>query len=311
MKSSKKPFIKKIANLAAFLLAVAAAIGMWFTVNRSAQVEAQLKVSLNYKDIPPNLIVTKGLEDSLTVRVRGPKTLLQALSGENLSGIKSLGSIKKGYNEVPLATNDIMAYPKLRSLTIVDIQPPKLEVFAEPLIERKVKVETVQESPVRPGTLVAEEIGVTPTMVTVRGPESKVANMSELVLKIPLDATKLEDDRWLTLDTPSYVTADPNRVHVRYKITSTMVQLTRSCKISIAQKGVNAKYEIEPPSIDVTVEVPEILEKSASYLAGLELSVLPPDLNPGESRKLKVRTRVPEGMKLISLSQDEVTVTLK
>lgn len=293
------------------VLAVLAAIAMWIVVNRGDQVEAQLEVNLNYLDIPPDLIVTKGLISSISVRVRGPKTLMRALPSERISDAISLGSIKAGENTIPLPSGDLSLYPKLRSFTIVDIQPPRLEIYAEPLVERKVRVETILESPVKPGALVAEEVGVDPPTVTLRGPENTLKEYPFITLRIPLDASKPNGDTFLTLDTPNFVTAEPNRVRVRYKITSNNVQLTRACKVAIALNGANEQYEIKPPTVDVTVEVPESLEKSENFLQKLRLSVLPPDMRPGESRKLKIRTSLPDGMSLISLSEPEVTVTHK
>ena len=66
---------------------------------------------------------------------------------------------------------------------------------------------------------------------------------------------------------------------------------------------------MDPPSIDLAVEVPEALVRSTSYLRKLEALVVPPPLDVGKSALVDPRIRLPEGMTLLSPSVEAVTVT--
>lgn len=314
MKFSKSAFFKRGPNWIALALAVAAAIFMWVTVTKKDEVEASIEVSLNYTNIPPDLVVTGDIDTKLAVRVRGPKAIVDGLLRESNSTAISLANIKQGTTIVPLSMRDLSLYPKLRSITIIDIQPPRLTIVADALIERRVRVEADLSSPLRNGVLQAEEIGVYPNIVTLRGPKQILENYPPMRLKIILDANKANGEpvnEKVILDTPNFVTADPNVVDVRYKIVSGRVKLTRTCKVGISLHGDSGQYEVEPDTVKVAIEVPENLEKSSAYLSGLEVSVAPPDIQPGESELVKVSVRTPEGMTWSSIVPSEVRVTHK
>ncbi|MBO4684291.1 MAG: hypothetical protein J5600_03060, partial [Desulfovibrio sp.] len=68
-------------------------------------------------------------------------------------------------------------------------------------------------------------------------------------------------------------------------------------------------YLVEPAELDVAVEVPEALAKSSSYLAKIAVTAIPPELAPGESAKVRLHYRLPEGMTLLPPLTEEVTVT--
>ena len=314
MKFSETGFFKKGPNWIALALALAAAIFMWVLVTQKDEIEAQIEVSLNYVNIPPNLVVTNGMVSKLYVRVRGPKVLVNALLREPNSDVLSLANIKQGETVIPLSMGDISLYPKLRSISIIDIQPPRLVIVADAVAERRVRVEVDLSSPLRKGAVSFEEVGVFPNIVTLRGPRQTLENYPPIRLELNLDLSKAPGEtvtQRIALDTPNFVTAEPNSVDVRYKITSGRAALKRACKVMIAQGSDASQYEIEPPEVEVDIEVPENLAHSQSYLSGLEASVLLPDIQAGESEILKVNIHTPAGMTWSAVTPAEVAVTHK
>ena len=66
--------------LVAFLLA----IGLWYTLNAREQIERVVEVRLDYKGLPPGLIVTGGQLNKVSVRLRGPQELLRSMTNREI-----------------------------------------------------------------------------------------------------------------------------------------------------------------------------------------------------------------------------------
>lgn len=300
--------LRRAPHLLSMFLAVFIATAMWYVVSVRDRLEAQVEVNIDYYGIPPNLVVTDGLVSKLLVRLRGPETLLRAIPRERLNEAIDLSGIKKGVNIVPIAGDELG--PAFRAFEVVDIQPPRIVVKADTLLERSVPVRTIVDSPLRGGALTVENVSVSPATVILRGPEGVVGNISNVPLTIMLDskAAGTTVQQSVILDTPSLVTASPPSVRVRYTITSGRTVVSRRCRITVAGDAAH-HYVITPPELTVLAEVPEALAKSASYLGQLEVSVLPPAMDVDESKQVKPRFRLPEGMTLLNPTTEDVTVT--
>lgn len=281
---------------------------MWYVVSVRDRLEAQVEVNLDYYGIPHNLVVTEGLISKMTVRLRGPETLLRSIPRQRLTQGIDLSGIKKGINVVPLG-GDILD-PTYRAFELVDIQPPRIVLKVDTLSEKSVPLQTVVDSTLRGGGLTVENVTVSPATVVIRGPEDVVSKINSVPLTIMLDpkAAGTTVNQTMTLDTPSLVTAIPSTVQVRYTITSGRTVLSRTCKIGIAGDNTHS-FVLKPAEINILVEVPEALAKNAKYLSQLEVSVTPPALEPGQARKVKLRFRLPEGMTLLNQTSEEISIS--
>lgn len=299
---------KRISQIVAMLVAIGVSIAMWYIVSVRDRLEAQVEINIDYFGIPPNLVITDGLVNKITVRLRGPETLLRSIPRERLTEAINLSSIKKGVTIVPLGRDELG--PAFRAFEIVDIQPPRIVVRADTLMERTVPVRPIVDSPLRNGALTMENLSVSPATVILRGPEQVISGIANVPLTITLDpkAAGTTVQKSVTLDTPSLVTANPPSVRVRYTITSGRTVVSRRCQVVIGGDMLHL-YDVAPKEITVLVEVPDALAKNASYLGQMEVSVAPPDLGVGESGKFPVRFRLPEGMSLLNPVNEEVTIT--
>ncbi|MDY3809760.1 YbbR-like domain-containing protein [Desulfovibrio sp. PG-178-WT-4] len=311
MKSSENNGgLRRAPHLFSLLVAVLAAVAMWYVVSVRDRLEAQVEVNIDYYGIPPNLVVTDGLISKITVRLRGPETLLRSIPQQRLTQAVDLSDIKKGVTIVPLGGDNLG--PNFRAFELVDIQPPRIVIKADTLLERSVPLRTIVDSPLRGGALTVENVSVSPATVVLRGPEDVVSDISSVPLTIMLDpkAAGTTVHQTIALDTPSLVTATPSSVRVQYTITSGRTVVSRRCKVELAGEN-RRQYTVEPEEVTVLVEVPEALAKSARYLGQLEVSVTPPSLEPGQSEKAELRFRLPEGMTLLNPATEEVTVFRK
>lgn len=308
MKSSSSGYVS--SHLLSMLLALLCAVGLWYQVSVRDWLEAQIEVNLDYIGIPHNLMITEGLINKLVVRLRGPETLLRTVTRGYLNQTVDLSSIKRGSTVVPLGTEHLDA--RFRAFELIDVQPPRIVVKADNIMERVVPVRAVVESPLHSGALTVENVGVTPATVLLRGPEGIISQVSHVPLVIMLDpkAAGTTVHRTIALDTPSLVTPSPASVRVQYTITSGRTVLTRRCKV-IVLGDQRRKYTVEPSELDVQVEVPDALAKSQRYLNEMEISVAVPDIGPGESARVPLHFRLPEGMTLLNPLAEEVTVTYR
>jgi len=294
-------------HLASLLISVIAATGMWYVVSVRDRIEAQFDVYIDYYGIPPNLMVTDGLIKKISIRLKGPETLLRSIPKQHLNQQVNLSEIKRGVNIVPLSPDNL--HRGFRAFEIVDIQPPRIVVRADNVIERKVAVKPVITSPLRHGALTVDNVVVTPSTVVLRGPESTVADINSVKLPIQLDPNSAGKriSQSMPLDTPSLVTSTPGQVNVQYTITSGRSVIARRCRISV--QASNPDYYVTiPPEIKILVEVPEALANSTSYLSRLQASVIPPDLAPGDRATAQISYRLPEGMTIVPPVTGEVTV---
>lgn len=311
MKSSENNGASRRApHLFSMLLAVLVAVVMWYGVSVSDRLETQMEVNIDYYGIPPNLVVTDGLVSKITVRLRGPEALLRSIPQQWLTHAVNLSDIKKGVTIVPLSGDSLGS--NYRAFELVDVQPPRIVVKADTLLERSVPLRAIVDSPLRGGALTVENVSVSPATVVLRGPEGVLSDISSVPLTIMLDpkAAGTTVHQTITLDTPSLVTASPSSVRVQYTITSGRTVVSRRCNVELAGEN-RRQYTVQPEEVTVLVEVPEALSASARYLGQIEVSVTPPSLEPGQSKKAELRFRLPEGMTLLNPATEEVTVFRK
>ena len=303
-------FFKKLfgPQTISILIAVLAATGMWYVVSVRDRIEAQYEVYVDYHSVPQKLVITEGLVSKISIRLRGPETLLRSFGQRHRTQQVDLSTVKKGTTVVPLTPEEMSG--DLRAFEIIDITPARIVVKADNLAERSVPVKPVVSSPLRSGALTVGDVSVSPSSVTIKGPESIVSDMSSIRLPIMLEskAAGTTVSQMINLDTPGLVTAVPSAVRVQYTMTSGRTAVSRRLRVAVSASNPEA-YAVEPAEIDVVVEVPEALAKNAGWLSRLSVSAFPPELAPGESARVRLRFRPPEGMAVLTPAEGEVTVT--
>ncbi len=286
---------RKASRVITLLVSGLLAVLMWYVVCVSDVVEVQVELRLDYYGIPANLMVTDGLVNKTMVRVRGPQTLLRSDSARYVTKSVDLSGLKPGRNTVPLLKESLRE--TFRAFEVVEANPRQLIIQAEPVLERVLPVAPETYTPLRRGAIEVKECKISPDVVAVRGPESIVSGMTEVTLPVRVDAQSAGHAEYkdVPLPLPQMVTARPSSVTVEYTITSSRVAISRDYPVRL--EAVNKEeYTLTPEILPVLVELPESLLKSSSYLRKLDVYILPPPLEPGQSVDAVVRYRPPEGM---------------
>ncbi|MDR3319790.1 MAG: YbbR-like domain-containing protein [Desulfovibrio sp.] len=298
---------RAISNLFSIVIAMLTSISIWYMVSVRERREAQVDIIVDYYGIPADLVVTDGLVNKITARLRGPETLLRSYTQQRLVRSVNLSNIRNGLTTVPL--NSEVLGQIAQTFEVVNIQPARIIVKADRLVERSVPLRYILDSPLRGDALMVGDVVLMPSTVVLRGPEKVISAIFGLPVTITLDpraAGSLVKES-IVLDTPSLVTAMPSAVRVQYAITSGRVTLSRQCKVKLVTEN-SRLYDINPTEITVLVEVPEALSKNTKYLNQLEVSAVPPELEPGQKTKVVLRFHLPEGMTVLNPSPDAVTI---
>lgn len=308
MKSSNKERLKPRFSWIGMVAAIFVAVAMWWFVSQRGRIEGEVEVNLTYNDVPPNLIVTNGLVNTIRVRLQGPEALMSSILHERLTRAISLASIRKGDTFVPIPTEHLS--PELRAFEIISVIPDYINVVADTVKERVVPIRVVFDPPM-PTRDLDVNYTVNASTVTLRGPESVVMGEAcdAVVVRVSPDPLAPgSGDQIVQLYTPSFVTATPASVRIHYTITLIKETISRRCNVHIAQDATR-HYSVEPKDVELKVEVPQSRTKSKNYLDGIKASAVPSAMEPGESKMVKVDIELPEGAKLVSVSPREVKVT--
>lgn len=166
-------------NLGLKLFALGLAGVVWVTVSaerREQRIERTFDVPLALVGVPSDLVVTKGLQPSANVRLRGPLSTIRGLSSQTLEATIDLRDIRPGENSVFIRAQEINI-PS--GVEVLAINPPKLTLTVEP---RRQKYATVRPFLVGdpPPNHQVVDVTVEPPNAIVSGPLSAVREFAEV-----------------------------------------------------------------------------------------------------------------------------------
>jgi YbbR domain-containing protein len=193
----------------------------------------------------------------------------------------------------------------------VSAQPQEVQVslpVAEGVLSRTVPVVPAVAGRPRPGLSVAL-LEVSPAVVTVRGPQEAVLNLSVLLTE-PVDVSAVEGEvrRTVRLRLPPRVRADTGpTVSVRVVVIPTPVLRELEVAVSVrAGPGVEARAE--PGSVRVAVVGPK---EAVERLQGDQVEAFVTAPGQVGSARVPVRVSVPEGLVVAWVDPQEVTVRVE
>jgi YbbR domain-containing protein len=166
-------------NLRYKILAVLLAMVIWYFVVGEERAEVGLTVPLELVNIPRNLIVVNNVAPAIDIRVNGPKSLVRALSMENLRKSLDLSRARRGTLFFSISPEGI---PLPRGVKITRISPTQVSVVLQNLVTKTVTVKPRLTGKPAPGFEVAG-LEVNTNQVQIAGPEEVVDNLESLYTK--------------------------------------------------------------------------------------------------------------------------------
>ncbi|MBC7342621.1 MAG: hypothetical protein H5U02_09285 [Clostridia bacterium] len=162
------------------ILSVAIAVGLWFYVAVATNPvrENVLDVPLEVRQLADNLVVAQK-PSRVQVRVQGKGGTVDHVLPREIQAYLNLGGVHLGANTVPV---QVTVPP---SLKLVAVEPAQAEVIIDQKASRPVEVELVAKGKVAAGVQAAEPV-LSPSQVTVSGPEAVLSQVQRIVAEVDL-----------------------------------------------------------------------------------------------------------------------------
>ena len=291
------------------LLSLVFAVGLWYVVTGSAQVEADVAVRVEYRGLSSGLLVEEGMINSVNVRLRGPAELLRSLHDRDLTYTVDLSEVRRGANVIPLEPGRLLEF---KAYEVVSSRPNRLVLEVDALAEKIVPLEASVIPPGENSELRLANVLLEPSFVTVQGPEHIVRTLEKLDVNYDANREAESGPRSVNLAivAPDLVEVTPPVTTLRYTLTAKteLLDLERLVQLD---GGSMSEYTVTPPRVKLRVDVPEARMHDSSYLASIRVLARVPELARGAGARVAVLVRLPPGAQLVDVENLDVQLTRK
>lgn len=290
-------------NMSLRILSVLLALLLWlYVTNEQNPVHSQvLTLNLLHRGLPQNMSISGSLPQNVSIRVQGTRSQLAALTAADFEAVLDLTGLGEGDHSVQVQVN---SPPGLQ----VQVNPNRVPVKLESIVEQHVPVAVSLTGTPLKGFYVLAPVA-TPQSVTVKGPRSKVAAVTQLGVAVDVEGVNSNLEKTIPLVAPQGgLSIYPVSVKVAVQVTQLP---TKSVPVRVGVTGTPAAgYEVgsitaSPAEVQVTAP-PEVL----AGIKGLEAEKV--NVNGAESDlKIKTAVTLPSNIIEIKPSSVETTVRLK
>jgi YbbR domain-containing protein len=248
-----KAFWERIVSLAASnhglkVLALVIAVGLWFAGHRD--IERAIEAPVEFRNIPPDLMVMDNRVDYVVLRLMGPRTLVSTLDAQDLRLSIDLSAAKPGSASYPL---DSTSFSIPRGVTISRITPPVVHLRLEPVIKRTLPV-TLRFSNKPPAGYKIAEASVMPESVAVQGPAEDMRRLLSVeTFPIEIEESHAPVKRRVRLSAngkPLSFAPDQVEVSVLLQEEETSKEFNR---VDVRAKEFSGEYRVNPTSVYLRV----------------------------------------------------------
>lgn len=298
-----------LAHWRAKLLSLAAATALWFGVTSAEQRVGVFPGGLlaEVVNIPAGLAAIAD-EREVNVTLVAEQTLWQRLTADDLRAEVNAAGLNAGVAELPVTVTSSVV-----GVEVIRINPPRILVRLEPIIEKTVPVSVRVTGQVADGFAPGAP-SVSPSTVTVRGPASQLGQIDEVITRIHLS----DDQRDLAQETPvvALIAGDtPADVTVSPLTVSTSVPVSRAANTKSV--GVILSTEGTLPSgrsvsaVQLTPSIVAVTGPPASLASLTALTTAPIRLSDIEATtEVKTSLVLPDGVQLLDPVSTDISVIL-
>ncbi len=290
-----------------FILSFIMAVTMWYLVAGREKVDVMVDMRVEFKGVPANMVVSSGMVDKISVRVRSPKGLAKSLLARDYSISLDLSGITPGTNEIPITQDQL---PISGVFEVMSISPNHVVLEADTLEVREVPLESQPDGPA-PSDMTVKSLQLQPPQVRLRGPQGVIRGINSIKITVPLASqTKAGAVELRQLvQVPDGVEVTPPRVGILLELDlkTKNVRLTR--EVTVASPN-GYTVAVQPSRVRLEVALPASQADKASVQAGVAAVVqLPAQIKEG-TYKLPVHVLLPQNGELVSVTPPEVDVQI-
>lgn len=306
MNTIKKFFV---SDWKAKLIALISAIALWVAVTafQSSVISIPGKIHIDFKNIKEGLSVVADNED-VQIKISSPNTNLNQITQDNFKANIDLSGLDAGTYVKPVTVTS-----KNPNIKIVSISPSDITLRIEEKINKIIPVRVRFDGSAAEG-FGASDTKISPSQVTVSGPESIVNDITEAVAPVHLDSQNIDFSKSAqlfvyTASGSEIKNVDLNPSTAKVDVSITRVGETKTVGIKVNVMGnLAAGYWINSITTD-----PEVLNISggASRVASTKfVETEPVDIsNLNTTKTFTVKINLPEGI-MLETKIPSVKVTL-
>ncbi len=163
-------------NLGLKLCSLGLAFALWLVVAGEQKDERTLNVPLKLARLPKNMALVNDPGAFVTVKLRGPKSLVKGLPRDEVDLNLDLSQLKEGENLVPVRVEEIEVP---RGVEVLQASPRWVRLALESVAEREVRVAARVEGTPAAGHYFKRAYA-RPDRVRVVGPRSEVSRVAKV-----------------------------------------------------------------------------------------------------------------------------------
>jgi len=190
-----------LENVGYKVISLLLAIGLWLAVARTPVAEIEMRVPIEFRNLPDNLEIDSASFTEAQVRLRGPERVLHGMSTADVQAEVDLGNMQAGERTFDLTARHVHVP---QDVQVVQIIPGQFHLAFDNRVTRTVEVHP-RVTGIFSGGMRVAQVTADPTTITVTGPQRRLEKL-ESATTDPVDASGAIGRA--TFTTQAYV-ADP------------------------------------------------------------------------------------------------------
>ena len=295
------------------LLSLLFAMFLWYFVVGEDKVDMNVTIPVEIVNLPRDLVISNQFKKQLEVTISGQRSLIQGLPEQHISRSVDLSNVSPG-TVVIQHQPDSISLP--RGLNILRIQPPTLTLLLDRLIQKKLDIKPILFGKVHKDYMLGSVVPDPPTL-EISGPQA-ILGKEKILETNPIDINGLDQStvKQIPLDLQPEIADLIGEPIVAVRIN--ILELKKEMKLTGIPvefdltdiKETETIYQLKPPTVTVTIEIPQRMIKKSSDLKTLFQAKIKPEILKGGSLKFKVQVDAPPQIKILSVSPDTVTLEI-
>jgi len=183
---TQRSFFQRIFvhNMGLKVVSLLLAIGLWFAVARSPIAEVEMKVPIEFHNLPDNLEIDSASFTEAQIRVRGPERVIHQLQATDVHAGIDLAGVHPGERTFDLTGRQVHVP---QDVEVVQIIPGQFQLSFDNRATRVIEVRPRVTGNFASGMRVKELIA-DPSSVTITGPRHRVEAVEDATTD-PVDVT--------------------------------------------------------------------------------------------------------------------------
>jgi YbbR domain-containing protein len=309
-------FIKQSVteNLQLKMIAAVVSILLYGLVLFQEESEGLIDYDIERIDPSPlsSLVITSEFPDTVRVRLRGPRSIINSLKQENLRPIKVDLSNRKGGTSYYYFSEEHFNIPPV--LKFIRVTPESVQIKMERRISRQLPMRVKTYGKLARGTELPKAPEIDPSLVTAIGTESSLRGLKAIETE-DIDIEGLGVGKHEMMVLPRRIEGVTLKQDEKIKI-SMVVQWIMGQRmfsgLPVLSKGSSLPVEIKPKEVTVTLNGPKVeLEKiSPSQVQPFAILEESESGRPGIYRSKALTIDLPNGITVTSIVPKSVQVKL-